>query len=435
MGDNNNNNNDTTNDSVQDTQKPTTIINTGPKYDLESVMRVYYQRLFPFNLMYRWLSYGNTTKNYFQHREFSFTLQNDIYVRYNSFSDEAQFRSVIIKDNPIKIDIGAVYNAAPCDHKKGAISNFLPLEKELVFDIDMDPYNEVRTCCEKSNICGKCWVFIVGAIKVIDRALREDFGFEHILWVYSGRRGIHCWVADERAKKLLMDVRTSIVEYLTVIKGKKENRYSPTTIPLHPALSKAYTLLLPLFEERILEEQEVLTPARWDNVLSFIPGETQKTLRDRWNADGESTTAKTKWDQLKKTIEDAIAKKKMRFQNPIVDIVFYYTYPRLDIEVSKGVNHLLKSPFCVHPLTGRVCIPVDPLSCDDFDPLGVITVYDLIEELDRAPSDGKQKEYKRTSLRPSIVYFKEIFLKVLETSLRSKILQTKDDENLQKMDF
>lgn len=39
-------------------------------------------------------------------------------------------------------------------------------------------------------------------------------------------------------------------------------------------------------------------------------------------------------------------------QKAIEDIILQYTYPRIDAEVSKHRNHLLKAPFCVHPGTG-----------------------------------------------------------------------------------
>lgn len=104
-----------------------------------------------------------------------------------------------------------------------------------------------------------------------------------------------------------------------------------------------------------------------------------------------------------------------------------YMYPRLDINVTKGMNHLLKSPFCVHPKTGKVSIPINPKIVDQFDPVTVPTINMLINEINAF--DNKEKllqgktpalvkkirDYKKTSLNKPLHIFQE-FIRGLENS-------------------
>lgn len=127
--------------------------------------------------MFRWLSYGNDpddptgNKEYNRLREWSFTLKDDVYVRYKCFNNKEEFKDALVKKLPFKIDIGAVYNAPPS--LRQSVSAFRPEEKELVFDIDMTDYDPVRNCCGGANICRRCWPLMNCAIKITDSALRE----------------------------------------------------------------------------------------------------------------------------------------------------------------------------------------------------------------------------------------------------------------------
>mmetsp|Transcript_8197 Transcript_8197/g.10051 ORF Transcript_8197/g.10051 Transcript_8197/m.10051 type:complete len:484 (+) Transcript_8197:89-1540(+) len=401
------------------------------------LLGMYYSRLFPHSFLHNWLSYNSPSL--FSRREFSFTKESnqgdEIYLRYQSFGTAAELKTAIIKQRPHKIDIGAVFNFPPKNHNAIDKSNFNTVQRELVFDIDLTDYDDVRHCgCQNALICHKCWVFMTMAIKVVSRGLRTDFGFRHIAWFYSGRRGVHCWVCDETARELSNEARNAIVSYFEVALNQNKSVDLGGGM-LHPLLRKSYETLLPGFVESVLPMNGhglLADPEKWKELLHTLPPAANaiiEKLTEKFDEDGDETTPEDKWNDILKhvtiflkTQSKARGKSakllssadKTKLEHWKYETVLKHTYPRLDINVSKMQNHLLKSPFCVHPKTGRVCVPIDERKVDEFDPLTVPTLGQLQRELDeayskdKAPGDGSsvmEEDWKRTSLKESFEYF------------------------------
>lgn len=199
--------------------------------------------------------------------------------------------------------------------------------------------------------------------------------------------------------------------------------------------SRSLEILKPHFQEDVLHDQDPWeTDEKFDNLLQLLPDRTlNESLRKKWSsAPGRNSTSK--WadiDVLAKSSKGLDPKALLEAKQ---DIVLECTYPRLDIEVSKHLNHLLKSPFVVHPGTGRVCVPINTRSLGDFNPLEVPTVTELLEEIDEwkpvenAENDGKSvQDWEKTSLKPYVEYFRSFVLALMKDEKEIKVKRERDE--------
>lgn len=99
-------------------------------------MRLFYKQLFPWKQLFTWLNHEQGVSFFlipsilslsnahsffvffslvptrlFTHREFAFTLAGDIYLRYNSFATYEDMKREVLRLNPSRFEIGAVYTA------------------------------------------------------------------------------------------------------------------------------------------------------------------------------------------------------------------------------------------------------------------------------------------------------------------------------------
>ena len=179
--------------------------------------------------------------------------------------------------------------------------------------------------------------------------------------------------------------------------------------------SRSLEILKDHFQHDILEHQDPWAQSeKAERLLQLLPDkQLNEALRRKWDA-ASARSSSSKWADI-----DALAKlgaSKTLDGKALLeakqDIVLEYTYPRLDVEVSKKQIHLLKSPFVIHPGTGRICVPIDNTRLTRFDPLAVPTVTDLLRQIDEFDRDIFEKNrsekiqwYEKTTIKPYIDHF------------------------------
>lgn len=375
----------------------------------------FYRNIYPVDDVVSWLSYNLSTAedteeetrqrshksaDYIANREFCFTLVGDIFTRFRSYDSKEKLKKELVQLGPEKIDVGAVYDM-PAEKKK--ITTITPKERELVFDIDMSDYDHVRSCCKGKSICEHCWGWMACAAKVLSFTLQNDFGFKYLLPVFSGRRGVHLWVCDRRARKLSDEARGAMVGYMSVFLGENKTACGGDLakgLPIHPTLQHiSKSFLGAAFESIFLstDSQNKNSIRHYVQPALVVYQAIVSTLKEGWRnkeaerlvspltaLDGGATfeggdltgdeRINPKW--WESTLANLTS---MKVLGALAGAQFLLLYPRLDIHVSTRKDHLLKLPFCIHPGTGSLCCPLFLEAIDSFNPKAdPPTIYEML---------------------------------------------------------
>lgn len=339
-----------------------------------------------------------------------FALEGSYYKRYVEAVDIRELHTTAETVPELSsIHIGPVCTEAVSLCRKGLS---VPVRRELIFDIDLTDYDflDLHTNDEKGieeidiAACDRAWGFAAFGVFMLRYMLREQFGYEEFMIVYSGRRGVHLWVLDERAMGLTDEMRSAVAMFvnLDLDSGRvatMDMLRMVDSYDLWEVVEEAFLDLvvrsdhfdsfanLANFVERLDLKLEGLRDLTRDAYVKATPEETWKYIHIKVLAAAalirspkQSRSKKGHAphdDQMEKDgVHDNMEKDSWVYDR-LRRTMLAYVWPRIDLNVTRAVNHLIKAPFVAHPKTGRIAIPLDPSDYWRFDPSSAPSLNDL----------------------------------------------------------
>ena len=243
-------------------------------------------------------------------------------------------------------------------------------EKELVFDIDVTDFNRFCDCREISKMCNICSIHLLGSHLILNHYLKEVFGYndKNILWVFSGCKGIHCFVNSLIALKLTDKERVNLFNFIHIDKNDDDKlksyiNYLQKTDPLF------INQLISFFEENVIKKRNLFLLEAFESYcLSKIQlhyNVIHQIIKNNWSKisslslyeEEKENVSLKKWMFLG-NIENTQFIDNENLVKPSLFIIFKLFYPIID----KGpmtMSHLIKTPFSLHSLTSNISLPVD----------------------------------------------------------------------------
>ena len=315
----------------------------------------YYKNLFPTKSVHAWASRAWVVDGPEAYkREWGWEgYDGSPFVRWLSCPTSESLGKMVAGGSVGKINMGAMFTTDPGRRFQTTV-DMETTRREFVIDIDWTDYKGSST---KIAECDRAWPLIAVGLETVGRVLREAFGFEHLLFVYSGRRGGHVWVCDERASLMNDQERSAVSDFLSA--KEKNGELQWRFLIEHPNFNTiSKSLMVPFFKQVGIAPESEKGLGLFDIAFQrkqFLEKLGDRVLRDIGAAVGLCDTPL----EAVNMIEAYCTRSHLtwlwdKYEQAIWDLLG----PRIDANVSKKTNHTLKIPFSVHPKTGRISVPI-----------------------------------------------------------------------------
>lgn len=257
---------------------------------------------------------------------------------------------------------------------------WVALRKELVFDMDITDFVRFCPCHGKKQLCQVCWTQIAGAHLILDEMLRAWHGYEkrHLLWVFSGGKGLHCLVNAPHAITLGAEERMRLHERLFIDALDDERLIARIRQFDEAFLERIHQF----FMDRAFKESDLFVIAGpeegGETFEAFCLRHLQKRypslythIKTSWESMRTSPiTKKIKSDANQSPSEETLSTKKWRLlltlekmQNTTnvrasIFLMMRILYPMVDKEPLR-MMHQIKLPFSIHASSKNIALPLD----------------------------------------------------------------------------
>lgn len=285
-----------------------------------------------------------------------------LYKRYVSARGASELREAVSRFTGVTaFHFGALYDNG-VDKKRIQAGESVATRRVLSFDIDLTDLEFLKLKDADGQVsaemCDKAYPVSAAAAYILRRVLHKAFGYTELLIVYSGRRGVHVHVFDEKAMALSDEARAAVLDFVDC-GMQKSDTHAPTGVRLVMNMYGQRKDVYRTFHTHVVGELGLLENG--EDRIAFV-NRLDLAAYEEYEKYAP-TFAPLATDVLKcdtgaeawKHIEERIHSTGVEWMRERLDcVVLAYVWPRLDAAVTRDIKHLTKVPFSCHAATGRV---------------------------------------------------------------------------------